>query len=79
MDARTMRTRLAPSRRREKSGGRYGWKTFPIPLLLSVLQMETQETRIRAIVESVKVSKSFVHKTCKNSGSKTLENSACKN
>ena len=57
-----------PSRRREKSGGRYGWKTFPIPLLLSVLQMESQEKRIRAIAEPVKVSTSFVHKTCKNLG-----------
>ena len=67
------------SRRGEKSGGRYGWKTFPIPLLLSILQMETQETQIRAIAESVKVSTSFVHKTCKNLGPQTLKIPACKN
>ena len=62
-----------PSRIREKSGGQYGWKIFPIPLLLSVLQMETQEKRIRAIAESVKVLTSFVQKTCMNIGPQALE------
>jgi len=41
--------------------------------------METQERRIRAIAESVKVSTSFVHKTCKNLGPQTIEILACKN
>jgi len=60
-------------------GDRYGWKKFPIPLLLSVLQMETQEKRIRAIAESVTVSTSFVQKICKNLGPQTFEIPACKN
>ena len=42
-------------------------------------KMETQEKRIRAIAESVKVSTSFVHKTCKNLGPQTFEIPACKN
>ena len=40
--------------------------------------METQEKWIRAIAESVKISTSFVHKTCKNLGPQTLEIPACK-
>ncbi len=67
------------SRRREKSGGRCRWKAFPILLLFSVLQKETQEKRIQAIAESVKISPSFVHKTCKNLSPQTLEIPACKN
>jgi hypothetical protein len=55
------------------------WEPAWPPLILSVLQMETQEKRIRAIAESAKVSTSFVHKTCKNFGPQTLEIPTCKN
>ena len=34
---------------------------------------------ILSIAEAVKVSKSFVHKTCKNSGPQTLDIQACQN
>lgn len=71
--ARTTGTCRSPSRKREKNGGRYGWKAFPIPLLLSVLQMEIQEKWIRAIAESVKVSTSFAHKTCKSLSPQTTK------
>ena len=36
-------------------------------------------TDVAAIAEAVKVSKPFVHKTCKNSGHQTLEIPACQN
>ena len=49
------------------------------PFILSVLQVETQEKWIRAIAESVKISTSFVHKTCKYLGPQILEIPACKN
>jgi DNA-binding MurR/RpiR family transcriptional regulator len=35
--------------------------------------MKAQGKSIRAIAEAAKVSKSFVHKTCKKSGLQTLE------
>jgi hypothetical protein len=35
--------------------------------------MKAQAKSIRLIAEAVKLSKSFVHKTCKNSGPQTLE------
>jgi len=41
--------------------------------------MKAQGKSIRAIAEAVKVSKSFVHKTCKKSGPQALEIPACQN
>jgi DNA invertase Pin-like site-specific DNA recombinase len=67
-------------RRAREQGKRLGRRPLTDPSLLrTVLQMKAQGRSIRTIAEAVKVSKSFVHKTCKNSGSETLENSACKN
>ena len=64
-------------RRAREQGTRLGRRPLTDPSLLrTVLQMKAQGKSIRAIAEAVKVSKSFVHKTCKNSGSETLENSA---
>jgi transposase-like protein len=40
--------------------------------------MKAQGQSIRAIAEAVKVSKSFVHKTCKKSGPQTLGIPVCK-
>jgi transposase-like protein len=48
-------------------------------LLRMVLQMKAQGKSIRAIAEAVKVSKSFVHKACQNSGPQTFEISAFEN
>ena len=62
-------------RRAREQGKRLGRRPFTDPnLLRTVLQIKAQGKSIRAIAEAVKVSKSFVHKTCKNSGSETFEN-----
>ena len=67
-------------RRAREQGKRLGRRPLADPSLLrTVLQMKAQGKSIRAIAEAVKVSKSFVHKTCKNSGSQTLEIPACQN
>jgi DNA invertase Pin-like site-specific DNA recombinase len=67
-------------RRAREQGKRLGRRPLTDPSLLgTVLQMKAQGKSIRAIAEAVKVSKSFVHKTCKNSGSQTLEIPACQN
>ena len=64
-------------RRAREQGKRLGRRPLTDPSLLrTVLQIKAQGKSIRAIAEAVKVSKSFVHKTCKNSGSQTLEKSA---
>ena len=64
-------------RRAREQGKRLGRRPLTDPnILRTVLQMKAQGKSIRTIAEAVKVSKSFVHKTCKNSGSETLENSA---
>jgi DNA invertase Pin-like site-specific DNA recombinase len=61
-------------RRAREQGTRLGRRPFTDPSLLrTVLQIKAQGRSIRAIAETVKVSKSFVHKTCKNSGPQTLE------
>ena len=61
-------------RRAREQGTRLGRRPFIDPSLLrTVLQIKAQGRSIRAIAETVKVSKSFVHKTCKNSGPQTLE------
>jgi len=61
-------------RRAREQGKRLGRRPLTDPSLLrTVLQMKAQGKSIRAIAEAVKVSKSFVHKTCKNTGSQTLE------
>jgi DNA invertase Pin-like site-specific DNA recombinase len=67
-------------RRAREQGKRLGRRPLADPRLLgTVLDMKAQGKSIRAIAEAVKVSKSFVHKTCKNLGSQTLEIPACKN
>jgi len=61
-------------RRAKEQGKRLGRRPLTDPnLLRTVLRMKAQGRSIRAIAEAVKVSKSFVHKTCKNSGLQTLE------
>ncbi|MDE3040761.1 MAG: recombinase family protein [Nitrospirota bacterium] len=61
-------------RRAREQGKRLGRRPLTDPILLrTVLQMKAQGRSIRAIAEAVKVSKSFVHKTCKNPNSQTLE------
>lgn len=67
-------------RRAREQGKRLGRRPLTDPSLLrTVLQMKAQGKSIRTIAEAVKVSKSFVHKTCKNSGSEPFENSAGQN
>lgn len=44
-----------------------------VDLLGTVLQMKAQGRSVRAIAKAVNVSKSFVHKTCQNSGRQTFE------
>jgi len=64
----------ARENRAREQGTRLGRRPFTDPSLLrTVLQIKAQGRSIRAIAETVKVSKSFVHKTCKNSGPQTLE------
>ena len=61
-------------RRAKEQGKRLGRCPLADPRLLrTVLQMKAQGKSIRAIAEAVKVSKSFVHKTCKNSSAQTPE------
>ena len=61
-------------RRAREQGKRLGRRPLADPSLLrTVLQMKAQGKSIRAIAEAVKVSKSFVHKTCKNSVPQALE------
>lgn len=61
-------------RRAREQGKRLGRRPLADPRLLgTVLDMKAQGKSIRAIAEAVKVSKSFVHKTCKKSGPQTLE------
>ena len=61
-------------RRAREQGKRLGRRPLTDPSLLrTVLQMKAQGKSIRAIAEATKVSKSFVHKTCKKSGLQTLE------
>lgn len=67
-------------RRAREQGKRLGRRPLTDPnLLRTVLQMKAQGKSIRSIAEAVKVSKSFVHKTCKNSVSQTIEVPACQN
>jgi len=67
-------------RRAREQGTRLGRRPFADPSLLrTILLMKAQGKPIRAIAEALKVSKSFVHKTCKNSDSETLEIPACQN
>ena len=67
-------------RRAREQGKRLGRRPLADPSLLrTVLQMKAQGKSIRAIAEAAKASKSFVHKTCKNSGPQTLEIPACQN
>jgi DNA invertase Pin-like site-specific DNA recombinase len=67
-------------RRAKEQGKRSGRRPLTDPSLLrTVLRMKAQGKSIRAIAEAVKVSKSFVHKTCKNFGSEPLEIPACQN
>jgi DNA invertase Pin-like site-specific DNA recombinase len=67
-------------RRAREQGKRLGRRPLADPRLLgTVLDMKAQGKSIRAIAEAVKVSKSFVHKTCKNFGPETLEKSGCQN
>ena len=61
-------------RRARERGQRLGRRPLTDPSLLgTVLQMRAQGKSIREIAEAAKVSKSFVHKTCKNFGSQTPE------
>ncbi len=67
-------------RRAREQGKQLGRRPLTDPnLLRTVLRMKAQGKSIRAIAEAVKVTKSFVHKTCKNCGSQTLESPAFKN
>ena len=60
-------------RRAKDQGKRLGRRPITNPeVLRTVLQMKAQGKSIRAIAAAVKVSKSFVHKTCQNSPSKSL-------
>ena len=61
-------------RRAREQGKRLGRRPLTDPSLLgTVLRMKAQGKSIRAIAQAIKVSKSFVHKTCKNSGSQALD------
>lgn len=67
-------------RRAREEGKRFGRRPITDRELLgTVLRMKAQGRSIRAIAEAVKVSKSFVHKTCQNSGLQVLENPASPN
>ena len=67
-------------RRAREQGKRLGRRPLTDPSLLrTALQMKAQGKSIRAIAEAVKVSKSFVHKTCKNSRPQALDIPACPN
>ena len=67
-------------RRTREQGKRLGRRPLTDPSLLrTVLQMKAQGKSNRAIADALKVSKSFVHKTRKNSGPQTLEIPACQN
>jgi DNA invertase Pin-like site-specific DNA recombinase len=67
-------------RRAREQGKRLGRRPLTDPSLLrTMLQMKAQGKSIRTIAEAVKVSKSFVHKTCKKCGPQTLRIPACKN
>jgi DNA invertase Pin-like site-specific DNA recombinase len=61
-------------RRAKEQGKRLGRRPVIDPdLLRTVVQMKAEGHSIRAIAEAVKLSKSFVHKTCQNYTSKSLE------
>lgn len=60
-------------RRARGQGKQLGRRPITDPdLLWTVQQMKAQGMSIRAIAAAVKLSKSFVHKTCQNNPSKTL-------
>lgn len=61
-------------RRAREQGKRLGRRPLTDSgLLRTVLEMKAQGKSVRAIAEAVKVSKSFVHKTCKHHPPKSLE------
>lgn len=62
-------------RRAKEQGKRTGRRPITDPeLLRTVLCMNAQGSSVRMIAKALKVSKSFVHKTCKISGLEALEN-----
>jgi len=66
-------------RRAREQGKKLGRRPLADPSLLgTVLEMKAQGKSIRSIAEAVKVSKSFVHKICKNAIRQALEISTCK-
>jgi DNA invertase Pin-like site-specific DNA recombinase len=61
-------------RRAKEQGRRLGRRPLSDPQLLrTVLDLKAKGYSVRAIAEAVKVSKSFVHKTCQKHPSKSLE------
>ncbi len=67
-------------RRAKEEGKRLGRRPINDPEVLgTVLRMKAQGKSVRAIAEAVNVSKSFVHKTCKNLSPQPLEILACQN
>ncbi len=64
-------------RRAREQGKRLGRRPLSDPSLLqTVLEMKAKGKSIREIADAVKVSKSFVHKTCQKHRSKSLEKEA---
>lgn len=62
---------------KKKIGKRLGRRPLSDPeFFRTVVQLKAEGHSLRAIAEAVKVSKSFVHKTCQNHLSKSLEFSA---
>jgi DNA invertase Pin-like site-specific DNA recombinase len=61
-------------RRAKDQGKRLGRRPLTDPdLLRTVMQLKAEGHSIRAIAKAMKLSKSFVHKTCQNHTSKSLE------
>ncbi len=65
-------------RKAREQGKRVGRRPFTdAEVLGTVRRMKAQGSSVRAIAKALKLSKSFVHKTCKNFGPETLDNPTC--